>query len=88
MEPSFDLDINNYNTTDLLKFFKLENNFSITDLIKKEEELAIEILSTNNSKFNSKHKFDIINFIKSAKEILLNIKNEVEQIKKKINQLF
>ena len=86
MEPSFDLDINNYNTTDLLKFFKLENNFSITDLIKKEEELAIEILSTNNSKFNSKHKFDIINFIKSAKEILLSIKNEVEQIKKKSSQ--
>jgi len=86
MESSFDLDINNYNITDLLKFFKLENNFSITDLIKKEEELAIEILSTNNSKFNSKHKFDIINFIKSAKEILLSIKNEVEQIKKKDRQ--
>ena len=86
MEPSFDLDINNYNITDLLKFFKLENNFSINDLIKKEEELAIEILSTNNSKFNSKHKFDIINFIKSAKEILLSIKNDVEQIKKKDRQ--
>ena len=86
MEPSFDLDINNYNMTDLINFFKLDNNFSITDLIKKEEELAIEILSTNNSKFNSKYKFDIINFIKSAKEILLSIKSNVEKIKTKDRQ--
>ena len=29
MEASFDLDINNYTTDDLLNFFKLENTYSL-----------------------------------------------------------
>ena len=61
MEPSFDLDVNNYTTQDLIKFFKLENIFSLDDLTKKEEDLATEILSTSNTKYDAKYKFDILN---------------------------
>ena len=48
MEANFDLDINNYTMDDLLKFFKLENNFSFEDLLKREEKIATEILSLDN----------------------------------------
>ena len=89
MEPSFDLDVNNYTTSDLIKFFKLENIFSLDDLTKKEEDLATEILSTSNTKYNAKYKFDIINFIKSAKEVLKSFHNDIEtniEIKKNIEK--
>ena len=54
MEQSFDLDINNYTTQDLIKFFKLEDNYSLEDLYKKEEKLATGILC-DNKKYNSKN---------------------------------
>ncbi len=88
MEPSFDLDINNYTTDDLIKFFKLENTYSLEDLIKMEEALANKILSSKN-KYNEKHKFDIINFIKSAKEVLTSFYHDMEnnkEIKKSIEK--
>jgi hypothetical protein len=81
MEANFDLDVNNYTMDDLIKFFKLENTFSLEDLFKKEEELAIEILSVDNKKYDSKYKFDIINFIKSAKEILKSFHGELQNVK-------
>lgn len=80
MEPSFDLDINNYTTDDLINFFKLENTYSLEDLIKTEEALAKKILSSKN-KYNEKHKFDIINFIKSAKEVLTSFYHDMENNK-------
>ena len=40
MEPSFDLDINNYSTQDLLNFFKLTNTYTLDELAKKEYDLA------------------------------------------------
>ena len=54
MEPSFDLDINNYTSEDLLNFFKLGNTFSLEELAKKEYELATSILSVDNKKYNPK----------------------------------
>jgi len=87
MEPSFDLDINNYTTQDLMNFFKLEDNYSLEDLYKKEEKLAMNILSTDNKKYDSKMKFDIINFIKLAKDVLISFKHDIEtnnEIKKNI----
>ena len=90
MEPSFDLDINNYTTEDLLNFFKLDDNYSLEDLIEKEVKLATEILSVNNKKYNPKYKFDIINFIKLAKDVLISFKNEMkekDEIKKSINKM-
>ena len=70
MDQSFDLDINNYTTNDLLQFFKLDYTYSINDLIKKEEELATEVLSNN-----------IISFIKSAKDVLISFLNDIETTK-------
>ena len=87
MEPSFDLDINNYTTEDLMNFFKLEENYSLEDLNKKEEKLATSILSVDNKKYNAKMKFDIINFIKLAKDLLISFKRDMEtnnEIKKNI----
>lgn len=81
MEPSFDLDINNYVTEDLIKFFRLEKNFSLEDLFQKETEISTEILSVSNTKYNPKYKFDIINFIKSAKEVLTIFYNDMESTK-------
>ena len=72
MEPSFDLDINNYSSEDLMNFFKLGNTFSLEELAKKEYELATSILSVDNKQYNPKMKFDIINFIKLAKDLLIN----------------
>lgn len=89
MEPSFDLDINNYTTDDLLKFFKLNDNYSLEDLYEKEQKLATEILSVSNSKYNPKYKFDIINFIKLAKDVLISFKHDMEtnnEIKKNIEK--
>ena len=51
MEPSFDLDINNYTSEDLMNFFKLGNTFSLEELAKKEYELATSILSVDNKKY-------------------------------------
>ena len=81
MDASFDLDVNNYTMEDLINFFKLENTFSLEDLVKKEYELATEILSVNNKEYNPKYKFDIINFIKSAKEVLISFHNELQTVK-------
>jgi hypothetical protein len=89
MEPSFDLDINNYTTEDLLNFFKLTDDYSLDELNQKEEKLATNILSVSNQKYNSKMKFDIINFIKLAKDLLISFKNEMEnnkEIKKNIER--
>jgi len=89
MESSFDLDINNYTTDDLINFFKLENDYSLEDLGEKEYELASEILSVDNTKYDPKYKFDIINFIKSAKEVLISFHNELKSInemKKNLNK--
>ena len=89
MEPSFDLDINNYTTDDLLKFFKLTDDYSLDELNQKEEKLATNILSVSNQKYNSKMKFDIINFIKLAKDLLISFKNDMEnnkEIKKNIER--
>jgi hypothetical protein len=89
MEPSFDLDINNYTTKDLLDFFKLADNYSLEDLNEKVEKLATSILSVDNKKYNPKIKFDIINFIKLAKDVLINFRHDMEtnkEIKRNIER--
>jgi hypothetical protein len=78
MESSFDLDINNYTTDDLLIFFKLDDNYSLEDLNNKEEKLSNEILSVSNKKYQPKYKFDIINFIQLAKDVLISFHNDME----------
>lgn len=78
MEASFDLDVNNYTSEDLIKFFRLDQSYTPVDLAKREEELATEIVSSTNAKYTPKYKFDIINFIKSAKEVLLLFRKDLD----------
>ena len=90
MENNFDLDVNNYTSNDLIRFFKLENEYTLKDLDKKELELATEILSVNNTVYNPKYKFDIINFIKLAKEVLISYYHEMEsnnEMRKNLNRI-
>jgi hypothetical protein len=88
MDQNFDLDVNNYTIEELILFFKLNNNYSLHDLDKSEENITIDILSSNE-KYNSRYKFDIINFIKLAKDILKSYYNEIEtnnQVSKNISR--
>lgn len=84
MELNFDLDVNNYSIDDLISFFKLNNNYDINDIEQKGLVMMKDILSYTSSD-NPKHKFDIINFIKLAKNMLISsyyeIKNKIEMEK-------
>jgi hypothetical protein len=89
MEQNFDLDINNYNTNDLLSFFKLDENYTFDELSTRELAIIKEVTKAN-SKYATKYKFDIVNFIKSAKEILISLKHELEtnnEISKNTNKI-
>ena len=44
MEPSFDLDVNNYTTQDLIKFFKLYTKFIILKLSSKTKFIIIIVI--------------------------------------------
>ena len=63
MDSSFDLDIHNYTPNDLIKFFKLEQSYTLNDLVGKVAELTKEILSPNNTSYKTTYKNDIIKFI-------------------------
>jgi hypothetical protein len=86
MESNFDLDVNNYSIEDLLRFFKLKENYDENDIEQKVVEMSKEILGSLSSSRNQKYKFDIINFIKLAKDILISsyyeIRNKIEMEKK------
>ena len=56
MEQNFDLDINNYTADNLLRFFKLDNTFSINQI------------TIDDSNYTSKYKFDIITQSKKKNE--------------------
>ena len=89
MESNFDLDINNYTYEELIQFFKLNTDYTLTDLDKREIQLITEIKSINNSTYTSKYKFDIINFIKLGKDILISYFNEIQsnnEMRKNINR--
>ena len=81
MESNFDLDINNYNTNDLLSFLKLTSDYDLNDIEQKTNEMTNELLFSNNSSSSSndkKYKTDIINFIKLAKEVLMSTYNDIQ----------
>ena len=91
MNTNVDLDINNYNTADLLNFLKLTGDYDLNDIEQKTNEMTNELLFSNNSSSSSndiKYKTDIINFIKSAKDVLMSTYNDIQneiEIKKKNN---
>ena len=81
MNTNFDLDINNYNTTDLLNFLKLTGDYDLNDIEQKTNEMTNELLFSNNSGMSSddkKYKTDIINFIKLAKDVLMSTHNDIQ----------
>ena len=82
MNTNFDLDINNYNTTDLLNFLKLTGDYDLNDIEQKTNEMTNELLFSNNSGMSSddkKYKTDIINFIKLAKDVLMSTHNDIQK---------
>lgn len=85
MESNFDLDVNNYSIYDLLVFFQLKGNYNENDIERRVNEMSQEILSSLSSSHNQKYKFDIINFVKLAKDILISsyyeIKTKIEMDK-------
>jgi hypothetical protein len=81
MEQSLDLDINNYSTDDLINFFKLDNNYSYSELDERYKDITVNILKSTR---NLQYKYDLIDFINNGKIILLkNIEDENETIIKK-----
>jgi len=67
---TFDFDINNYTMGDLIAFFKLPAKYTIPDLEKKEKEMTTQIISSNNASQSPEYKYEVIAFIKTAKNIL------------------
>ena len=92
MNSNFDLDINNYNTTDLLNFLKLKDNFDLNDIEQKTNEMTNELLFSNSNSSSSndkKYKTDIISFIKLAKDVLISTYNDLQnEIEINKNQKF
>jgi hypothetical protein len=89
MDTNFDFDINNYTNNELLQFFKLNDNFTLDDLDKREIQLVTEIITINNSIYPAKHKFDIINFIKLGKDLLISYYHDLQsenELKKNENR--
>ena len=78
MEQSLDLDIKNYSTDDLINFFKLDNNYTTTDLDDNYKAITVNVLKSTRS---LQYKYDLIDFINNGKTILLkNIVDENEEV--------
>jgi hypothetical protein len=75
MNNTVDLDINNYSIEELYNFFKLtQTNISEEDVSKAADKMAKNILNTSLS---TDEKYNYINFIADAKQILqTNIKSK------------
>lgn len=67
---TFDFDINNYTIGELISFFKLPTKYTLPDLEKKEKEMATQIISSNNANQTPEYKYEVISFIKTAKNLL------------------
>lgn len=68
---AFDFDINNYTIGELISFFKLPTKYTLPDLEKKEKEMATQIISSNNANQTPEYKYEVISFIKTAKNLLV-----------------
>lgn len=84
MSENFDFNIDNYSTDNLISFFRLHNNYDFKDLDKKAKEMTLSVVSSNSS---SKYKYELIEFIQKAQELLIAVKNDDNDriIKKNIN---
>ena len=73
MSENFDFNIDNYSTDNLISFFRLHNNYDFKDLDKKAKEMTLSVVRSNSS---SKYKYELIEFIQKAQELLINVKND------------
>lgn len=73
MSENFDFNIDNYSTDNLISFFRLHNNYDFKDLDKRAKEMTLSVVSSNSS---SKYKYELIEFIQKAQELLINVKND------------
>jgi hypothetical protein len=86
MDSNFDFDINNYNVYDLINFFNLPRTYNVELLERKVDDMQKKIFSLENSQYNPKYKFDIVNFIKLAKDVLISAyydiqsQNEIQKV--------
>ena len=89
MNTNFDLDINNYSTEDLLHFFGLDENYNLQNVEERVNKMIKNIFTVDNNSFDSKYKFDVLNFIKTAQDVLVSFKKDMEnnkEIKKNLNR--
>ena len=69
MSTALDLDIRNYSINDLISFFKLQPTYTSDQLNANEKTMTIAVL---NSKDINENKYNLLNFIKKGKDILMD----------------
>jgi len=72
---NLDLEITNYTIQELEQFFKLPPNYTISDVIQKEDELSNKI--KNSDELSKKKKNDIIAFFKEITKLLTEKKQPI-----------
>jgi hypothetical protein len=77
MSSSFDLDINNYTNNDLVDFFKLPKEHTVSDIELNETVMREQLLKSGN--VDKKFKSQIVDFLKRAKEKLMIVKMHLKQ---------
>jgi len=81
---NFDLNIENYETNELIEMFELPSNFDRNILEKKQAKLIENIM--NNKEVNKETKVETIDFLTKAKNMILNtIQPEIQAVQKKID---
>ena len=65
---NLDLEITNYKIEELEQFFKLPPNYTISDVIQKEDEIKTKII--NSEELSKKKKNDIVTFLNEIKNLL------------------
>lgn len=84
---NFDLNIDNYTKKELIEMFELPDNFDANIVEIQESKLRESIV--NNQKINKDIKFKTIDFLKNAKNIILNeIDNYNNILKNKIQDFY
>ena len=73
---NLDLDINNYSSNDLEKFFQLKTGkkYTASEIELKEYNIRAALLSTGH--INKRFKTDLIDFLERAKQLLISMKCE------------
>jgi len=67
---NFDLNIGNYNVSELEEIFDLGGNYDTKTINERERKLTQNV--ANDKKIDSAHKANILQFISQAKQIILN----------------